>query len=210
LLRSVRRTIDDAKLVGLTWHAVIDQVRSHGHAIWQNLPVAERCRIARHIRPYWDVHRFRIAPQVEDVLEQAIAEGRMEVLAASVLNAKRDGEAICVELKRRNGSPVERSFDAVVVTTGPAHGGILKSQAWLSKLYDQSHLRLDPTGLGIACTERSEAIGGDDRPDPTLLISGPLARGTFGELMGLPQISEHAAFVANELARKISARNVRT
>lgn len=210
LLRSVRRTIDDAKLAGLTWHAVIDQVRSHGHAIWQNLPVAERCRIARHIRPYWDVHRFRIAPQVEDVLEQAIAEGRMEVLAASVLNAKRDGEAIYVELKRRNDSPVERSFDAVVVTTGPAHGGILKSQAWLSRLHDQSHLRLDPTGLGIACTDRSEAIGGDDRPDPTLLISGPLARGTFGELMGLPQISEHAAFVANELARKVSARNVRT
>jgi uncharacterized NAD(P)/FAD-binding protein YdhS len=95
----------------------------------------------------------------------------------------------------------------VVVTTGPAHGGILDSQAWLGGLRDQSFLRLDPTGLGIACTEFSEAIDADGRPDPSLLISGPLARGTFGELMGLPQITEHAVFVATELAAKVRAAN---
>ncbi len=205
LLQTIRRTIAEAKSGGLTWHAVIDQVRGHGHAIWQSLPIAERCRIVRHIRPYWDVHRFRIAPQVEEVLERAIAEGRMEVLAASVGRVQRDGEAIHVELRQRHAAPLQKSFDAVVVTTGPAHGGILESQPWLARLRDQSRLQLDPTGLGIACTERSEAIGADGRPDPTLLISGPLARGTFGELMGLPQITEHAVFVARELATKVTA-----
>ncbi len=205
LLRRVRRAISEAKLAGLTWHVVIDQVRSHGHAIWQKLPVSERRRIVRHIRPYWDVHRFRIAPQVEEVLEQAIAEGRMEVLAASVGRVNRESETIHVELRQRYGAPLQRSYDAVVVTTGPAHGGILESRAWLSSLRDQSHLQLDPTGLGIACSERSEAIGADGYPDPSLLISGPLARGTFGELMGLPQITEHAAFVAGELATKVKS-----
>ncbi|MEK1895061.1 MAG: FAD/NAD(P)-binding protein [Rhizobium sp.] len=209
LLRSVRQTIAQAKTAGLTWHAVIDQVRGHGHAIWQNLPIAERCRIVRHIRPYWDVHRFRIAPQVEDVLERAIAQGRMEVLAASVARVQREGEAIHVELQRRHALPLEKSYDAVVVTTGPAHGGILESQTWLARLRDQSHLQLDPTGLGIACSERAEAIAADGRPDPSLLISGPLARGTFGELMGLPQITEHAVFVAAELAAGVAAMSRR-
>ena len=207
LLRSIRQTIAEAKTAGLTWHCVIDQVRSHGHAIWKNLPIAERCRIVRHIRPYWDVHRFRIAPQVEDVLERAIAEGRMEVLAASVGQVERENELIQVELRRRHASTIRRRYDAVVVTTGPAHGGILDSQAWLGGLRDQSFLRLDATGLGIACTELSEAIDADGRPDPSLLISGPLARGTFGELMGLPQITEHAVFVATELAAKVRAAN---
>ncbi len=205
LLRGIRRTIAEATAAGLTWHAVIDQVRGHGHAIWQSLPIAERCRIVRNIRPYWDAHRFRIAPQVEEVLERAIAEGRMEVLAASVARVQRDGEAIHVELRRRHGAPLQKTFDAVVVTTGPAHGSILESQAWLARLRDQSRLQLDPTGLGIACTERSEAIGADGSPDPTLLISGPLARGTFGELMGLPQITEHAVLVARELTTKVTA-----
>ncbi|WP_210294251.1 MULTISPECIES: FAD/NAD(P)-binding protein [unclassified Rhizobium] len=205
LLRSVRQAITQAKAGGLTWHAVIDQVRGHGQAIWQNLPISERCRIVRHIRPYWDVHRFRIAPQVEEVLEQAIAGGRMEVLAASVARVRREDEAIHVELRQRHGSQLQRSYDAVVVTTGPAHGGILESQTWLSRLRDQSYLQLDPTGLGIACSEHSEAIGAEGHPDATLLISGPLARGTFGELMGLPQITEHAVFVASELAAKVKA-----
>jgi uncharacterized NAD(P)/FAD-binding protein YdhS len=199
----VRWAIKDASLSGRTWHAVIDQVRGHGHAIWQALPIVERRRLVRHLRPFWDAHRFRIAPQVEEALDQAIAEGRMEVLAASIASARRDGDTIQVVLRRRHAGTIKRSYDAVVVTTGPAHGGILDSQPWLASLRDQAHLQLDPTGLGIACNERSEAIAGDSNGDPTLLISGPLARGTFGELMGLPQITEHAAFVAAELAGKV-------
>ncbi|MDM9625451.1 FAD/NAD(P)-binding protein [Rhizobium sp. S152] len=205
LLRSVRQAIGEAASQGVTWHAVIDQVRGHGHDIWRNLPVAERRRIVRHLRPFWDVHRFRIAPQVEEVLDNAVASGRLEILAASVGSIVRSGEEISVTLRRKHAAPLERVYDAVVVTTGPAHGGILDSQPWLAALRDEGYLRLDPTGLGLACTERSEAIGADGQADPSLLISGPLARGTFGELMGLPQITEHAVFVANELAAKVRA-----
>ncbi len=205
LLRKIRQTIADASNAGLTWHAVIDQVRGHGHAIWQNLPVSERQRLVRHLRPFWDVHRFRIAPQVEDVLNEAVDDGRMEVLAASVGQVRLEGDTIHVSLRRRHAAPVDRTFDAVVVTTGPAHGGILDSQPWLTSLRDSGHLQLDPTGLGIACNERSEALADGTSADPSLLIAGPLARGTFGELMGLPQITEHAAFVAGELAAKVKA-----
>ncbi|WP_244564465.1 FAD/NAD(P)-binding protein [Rhizobium sullae] len=204
LLRNVRKAIDQAAEIGESWHAVIDQVRSDGHEIWRNLPVAERCRIVRHLRPYWDVHRFRVAPQVEAVLESAIAEGRLEVLAASVASVKVDGEAIDVLLRRRTGEHVEKRFDAVVVTTGPSHGGILESQQWLHTLNQSGCVQLDPTGLGIACNESSEAVGKDGLSNASLLISGPLARGTFGELMGLPQVTDHAVFVAAELVRKLN------
>ncbi|UWU18514.1 FAD/NAD(P)-binding protein (plasmid) [Rhizobium sullae] len=204
LLRNVRKAIAQAAEIGESWHAVIDQVRSNGNEIWRNLPVAERCRIVRHLRPYWDVHRFRVAPQVEAVLESAIAEGRLEVLAASVAGVKVDGDAIDVLLRRRNGERVEKRFDAVAVTTGPSHGGILESQQWLHALNQSGYLQLDPTGLGIACNESSEAVGKDGLSNPSLLISGPLARGTFGELMGLPQVTDHAVFVAAELVRKLN------
>ncbi len=208
LLRQVRQAVVDAAAVSLTWHAVIDQVRGQGHAIWRNLPVPERRRLVRHLRPFWDVHRFRIAPQVEEVLDQAIEKGRMEVLAASITHARIHGDKIHVTLRPRRGVPVERVYDAAVVTTGPAHGGILDSQPWLANLRNHGHLQLDPTGLGLFCNDRSEAIGGDGTTDPTLLISGPLARGTFGELMGLPQITEHAVFVAHELAKKVRSAAV--
>jgi uncharacterized NAD(P)/FAD-binding protein YdhS len=204
LLKAVRATITEAAAAGVSWHAVIDQVRGHGREIWQSLPVAERRRIVRHLRPFWDVHRFRVAPQVEEVLDQAIGEGRLEVLAASVREAVVDGETVEITLRGRNGQSRTKSFDAVVVTTGPAHGGILESQPWLKDLGRHGHLQLDPTGLGIACNERSEAIGAGGEADPSLLISGPLARGTFGELMGLPQVTEHTVLVAEQLVRNLS------
>ena len=206
LLAAIRSAIDAAKGEGISWHGVIDQVRAQGYDLWQALPIAERRRVVRHLRPYWDVHRFRIAPQVEAVLDAAVSAGRLDILAGSVADARIEGELIrCTLQPRHQRQPLERSYDAVIVTTGPAHGGILETQPWLSALAANGHLSLDPTGLGLACTERSEAIGPTGTVDPSLLISGPLARGTFGELMGLPQITEHAFFVASEIAGKLKA-----
>ncbi|TCL93758.1 putative NAD(P)/FAD-binding protein YdhS [Rhizobium sp. PP-WC-2G-219] len=212
LVKRVRNAIRAAEATGLTWHAVIDQVRTQAATFWPGLSITERRRIIRHLRVFWDVHRFRIAPQVEQALDTAIETGRLDIVAGSVRQARieRDrieGDRIRVTLKLKgSASTVERLFDAVVVTTGPAHGGILDSQGWLRDLRDTGHLRLDPTGLGIDCDGESHALDRNGRPDDSLLISGPLARGRFGELMGLPQVSEHARLVAARIADALIAQ----
>ncbi|ASY59714.1 FAD/NAD(P)-binding protein [Sinorhizobium sp. CCBAU 05631] len=200
LLRRIRRTLRDARQQGLSWHPVIDAVRAQGQQIWQALPLVERRRIARLARSYWDVHRFRIAPQVETVLDKAIEEGRLEIVAASIASAAIEDGEIRVDLRQRGrDAPRRIVVDAIVVTTGPAHGEILKSQPFLAGLERDGVLAPCETGLGIACDLRSRAVGADGRVQPNLFIAGPLARGTFGELMGLPQVTEHAVFVAREI-----------
>jgi uncharacterized NAD(P)/FAD-binding protein YdhS len=205
LVRRVRTAIRAASAAGFTWHAVIDQVRTQAATFWPGLPIGERRRIVRHLRVFWDVHRFRIAPQVEEALDAAIDAGRLDILAGTVRDAVVRDDQIHVTLKRKGSAgTVDQVFDAVVVTTGPAHGGILDSQAWLRDLRDAGHLHLDPTGLGIACDGQSRALRADGRPDDSLIVSGPLARGRFGELMGLPQVSEHAQLVAGRAAETLS------
>jgi uncharacterized NAD(P)/FAD-binding protein YdhS len=200
LLRRIRRTLRDARGQGLSWHPVIDAVRAQGQQIWQALPVVERRRIARLARAHWDVHRFRIAPQVENVLDQAIEEGRLEIVAASIASAAIEDGEIRVDLRQR-GRDASRliAVDAVVVTTGPAHGEILKSQPFLAGLEKEGVLSPCETGLGIACDRHARAVGAGGRVEPSLFVAGPLARGTFGELMGLPQVTDHAVFVAREI-----------
>ena len=201
LVKRVRNAIRAAEAVGLTWHAVIDQVRTQAATFWPDLPITERRRIVRHLRVFWDVHRFRIAPQVEQALDLAIENGRLDILAGTVRGAAIEGDRIRVTLKSKGATgTIEQLFDAVVVTTGPAHGGILASQGWLRDLRNAGHLRLDPTGLGIDCDTESRALDTRGQPNDSLLISGPLARGRFGELMGLPQVSEHARLVATRVA----------
>lgn len=208
LVKRIRDAIRAASAEGLTWHAVIDQVRTQAADLWPNLPVAERRRIVRHLRVFWDVHRFRIAPQVEEVLNAAIEAGRLEIVAGSVRKAAIEDDRIRVSVTQKgSANPVEPLFDAVVVTTGPAHGGILDSQAWLRDLHAAGHLHLDPTGLGIDCDAQSQAINHQGLPDNSLLISGPLTRGRFGELMGLPQVSEHARTVAAHAAETLRTQS---
>ncbi|NSY17370.1 FAD/NAD(P)-binding protein [Neorhizobium sp. AL 9.2.2] len=204
ILHRVRAAIREAQAEGQTWHAVLDQLRSQGGGIWKHLPLEARRRIVRHLRPYWDVHRFRIAPQVEDVLDAEAAAGRLDILAAGIVDVSTDGDIIDVTIKRRGQDGVEvHQFDAVAVTTGPAHGNVLQSQQWLRQLGDQGFLHLDPTGLGLSCNEQSNAIDADGKSEPKLFIAGPLARGHFGELMGFPQVAEHALLVADSIAANL-------
>lgn len=200
LLRHVRAEVARAKAEGIGWQAVFDQLRADAQDIWAALPLAEHQRIIRHLRAIWDVHRFRIAPQVEQVLDRAIAAGRLQIRAASPVVAKAGAEGLQITLRdRHSGALSDATFDAVITATGPAHGSVLSSQPLLAGLRDAGDLTPCPTGLGIACDRHSRAIRRDGRAEPTLLIAGPLARGTFGELMGLPQVADHAFLVASEL-----------
>lgn len=210
LLFRIRHTVKRAKADGLTWHPIINAVRTQNEDIWRALPVAERRRLARHARPFWDVHRFRVAPQVERVLDAAIADGSLSILAATIASAKAQDDGIEVEFKIRATRKTERHlFDRVIVTTGPAHGGILHTQPLLSSLSGAGKLIACPTGLGIACDEDANALNAAGRAEASLLIAGPLARGTFGELIGITQVAAHAAFVAGRIWTRWEERSER-
>ena len=204
LTRCIREAIRQAEIFGVSWHAVLDAARAQGREIWRNLPAAERLRFVRHLRPFWDVHRFRIAPQIEMALAEASARGQLETFAASVAEVSYHGSRIRFALKRAHSAgTVIRDFDAVVVTTGPAHGAIIDSQPYLADLTSNGLVIADPTRLGLWCDEHSRILDHEGWPVRDLYVAGPLARGTFGELMGLPQVSEHAASVAREVIASI-------
>lgn len=207
LLRRIRVALREAQAGGVSWHGVLDAVRLQGRDIWRNLPLHERRRVVRWLRPFWDAHRFRVAPQVETLLDAAVIAGQLQIVAGSLVSARLgQSGSLHIDLRYRGEKDVTPiDVDAVIVTTGPAHGGILKSQVFLAGLEVAGLLTLCPTGLGIRCDEQSRAVGQQGQTIETLLIGGPLARGTFGELMGLPQVTEHAVYVAHEIARSLAS-----
>ena len=208
LLVAIRLTIAEAVDNGLTWHGVIDAVRAQAQTFWPNLGVAEQRRLVQHSRPFWDVHRFRIAPQVEQILKRRIRKGSLEVFAASLRSASVERDTIKIELQRRRQTASEvLAVDAVVVTTGPAHDRVIAAEPHLASLADTGLISPDPVGLGIACDRQGRALTSDGRPLSSLFVAGPLARGTFGELMGLPQVSDYAQLIARQVQRTLETRS---
>ncbi len=204
LCRTVRALIAHAAEQGLPWQVVIDDARLHGGALWGALDETEQRRLLRHVRPFWDAHRYRLAPQVEAVLNARRANGTLVVLAASLRGAVRKRGAVALTLQPRGGgTPVTVRAARVIVTTGPAHAGVVAGNRVLSALAAGGHLRADAIGLGIAVDAKGRVLRADGTPHETLFAVGPLARARYGELMGMPQVamqpSEVGQLVAAEL-----------
>lgn len=206
LLRNVRCVLADDP--ARPWQATFDALRRQGRAIWSALPPVERKRLVRHLRPFWDVHRFRIAPQVEATLSQRIASGTLRIRAARVESASATASAISLNLRARGGAVRHVDCDLVINTTGPDHAGILAQQPFLAGLARDGLIERDPLGLGLHTDEHHRAIVAD-HPVPGLFIAGPLSRGTFGELMGLPEVTANAQSVAATLAADVGASKIR-
>ena len=96
---------------------VLDAVRQQGQRIWQALSVADRQRFLRHLRHYWDVHRYRVAPQVAEVLEARQRTGSLQVQAARLLSISGEGETLRLTLARRGGGVQTLSVDHLILTT---------------------------------------------------------------------------------------------
>jgi uncharacterized NAD(P)/FAD-binding protein YdhS len=205
LLRRVRRSIIAAGMARRPWEDAIDAVRAQGRAIWAVLPPAERRRLLRHAQPFWDVHRYQCAPRIDAVLRRDLASGALRIVAASVRGAagQSDG-SLRVDLHPR-GTPANArqplACDMIVTCTGPAHRTAITRNPALHSLAEAGLIRPDAYGLGIEVDDQGRAIGAAGQAHPALFVVGPPARGTWGELMGLPQVSDQPREVAAVLAR---------
>lgn len=57
LVQDVRRAAREGG-----WHAAVDALRPVTQDLWRGASIVDRARFLRHLRPYWDIHRHRVAP----------------------------------------------------------------------------------------------------------------------------------------------------
>ncbi len=206
LLRRVRRAVDEAAAQGRPWEDVIAALREQARAVWGALPTPQRRGLLRHLRPFWDVHRFQCAPQIDALMRREREAGRVVVRAATPIAARVAGGALVVSLRPRGGTEAaEHRFGAVVSCVGPGHRSVVASSPVLRSLNDAGVLEADPLALGIAVDRHSRVLGADGAANPRVFVAGPLARGQHGELMGLPQVSTQPREVAASVVRLMGA-----
>jgi uncharacterized NAD(P)/FAD-binding protein YdhS len=183
------------------WRAAVDSLRPHSHPLWQSLDTDQQKRFVRHARPWWDVHRHRIAPQVADTVARLIAEGRLEVMAGRIVSARNVAGVMEVEIRKRGATaPETEQFEYAFNCTGPLHSIGLTRNPLLRSLLDADAVRPDHLGIGLEVDERSRTEGGE-----RLWALGPLTKGRYWEIVAVPDIREQAAAVAEDIARELDA-----
>src|SRR5579859_5927920 len=84
MFRLVRAAMGDAG--DAEWRSIIDGMRPINATLWQQLSHARRRQFLRHARWVWEAARHRMAPATGEVIHQLQEEGRLQVLAARVLD----------------------------------------------------------------------------------------------------------------------------
>lgn len=217
LLHKIRRVIRLAASQSVPWQSVIDALRDQGTEIWFALSLAERKRIVRHLRTYWDAHRFRLATQTDTALEERSDNGTLEYIAAHVTDADYApvNQGFIVGYRQRGQTEIiKQQFDTIIITTGPAHGDIISQCPPLAMLHAADLIEMDETGLGLHTSRTMRAVNKQNQTVDDLFIAGPLARGTFGELMGAPEVTRYTQALAEVLkqamqnARPVTGRRI--
>ena len=202
LLRLVRARIAARGPVE-DWHPTVDALRAKLPEMWAILPDGEKRKVVRRLLPFWEVHRFRIAPQIHALIAAARREERLAIEAAALAGLDHDGSRFRATLRRGSGALEQRSFDAVVLCTGPNKNP--SRHPVVATLLDGGLAQLDTIGMGIRVDTDFRVVDPAGRPHPGLLAIGPTVRGSFGEMTGAPDITRHIERITPMIAGGVAS-----
>lgn len=201
LVHVLRTAAEEEKRRGGDWRTVVDSLRPHTQALWRRLPIAERRRFMRHVRPYWEIHRHRLAPEVAEELAALQRDGRLEIVAGRVreIAARPNGVRVSVARRRSAAQEIVDS-DWVINCSGPALDYSRIDDPLLVSLFADGVVRPGPLRLGLDVDDDYRLIDRTGVSSSRLFALGPMIRGVLWETTAVPDIRRQCDALAKFLA----------
>lgn len=205
-LRTVRRHIRAASQQDMDWRDVVTSLRPWTAQLWQALSMDERRRFLRHVRPFWEVHRHRAAPQPHEAFTRLLEAGDVRILAGRLQSIQEDEAGIVVRFTpRASHDTVALRIGAIVNCTGPAGDSRKVRDMLFESLLAQGVLTPDALGLGIETSPTGALVGQDGRVSPTLYYVGPFFRARDWEATAVPELRQYACQLAEHLVQSLAS-----
>jgi uncharacterized NAD(P)/FAD-binding protein YdhS len=135
---------------GGDWRGTVDGLRSYTQRLWQEFSPVDKKRFLRHARPWWDVHRHRMAPQIRGRIDAARVSGQLTVMSGRIAGLDEEDDGIRLRLVQR-GTCVEQTIQAHDVIECRGHNADVSAtrNPLLGKLFGRGAIRPDPFRVGI-------------------------------------------------------------
>jgi uncharacterized NAD(P)/FAD-binding protein YdhS len=185
---------------GDDWRDVIDSMRPATPAIWKALQVEEKRRFLTELQRSWDVHRFRMAPDVADRLERLQRAGRIRFGADAITALETHEDKVRVWLRpagRHDPDAVE--VGRVINCTGAGCDLRRQAPAPLASLLAADQARPDELGLGLDVDDDGALLDSHGQASNRIFVVGALRKGVEWEAIGITEIRDHSAAVASQV-----------
>jgi uncharacterized NAD(P)/FAD-binding protein YdhS/glyoxylase-like metal-dependent hydrolase (beta-lactamase superfamily II) len=206
-LHWLRTEVEVATSQGYGWRSLIDSLRPHTQKIWQKLPKEEQRRFLRHLTPYWDIHRHRIAPQVGDVITEMLNSGQLTISAGRIREYKAVPGGVAVTISERKTQtnqilPVRR----IVNCTGVAADYRHSNHPLVTNLRSQGLIRPNVLGLGLDTNSQGTLYQADGTISSLLYTLGTPRKGDLWETIAVPELRGQAQALSQELLQSLPLR----
>ncbi|MDB5724804.1 MAG: FAD-dependent oxidoreductase [Novosphingobium sp.] len=196
LLRAIRRRAD-----AIGWREAIDELRPHVQDLWRAHSVQEQARFLRHARPYWDIHRHRLAPAVDRRIAELEATGRLRFIGGKLLDAAPVGASASIDFRPRGTADIQRlKVDRVINCTGPDGNLRLVRNELIGELLRAGRIKPDAHNLGIDVDHAGRVRDATGVPQDAIFAVGPITKGEAWEIVAVPDIRRQVWNVARLLA----------
>ncbi len=200
LMRRVRTIMHATEQRGGNWRSVMDGLRPHMQRLWRGLPHAQKLAFLRHLRPWWDVHRHRMAPAIADRIEEAEASGQLKIMAGRLSSVRQDGEGIIIHYRPRG---TDKEKELRVATIIDCRGGNQRFSTTrnpvLVDMMERGLARPDALDLGVEVTTDLQVLNSHGEPAGPIFAIGPVTKGMFWEVTAIPDIRVQAEKLAHVL-----------
>jgi uncharacterized NAD(P)/FAD-binding protein YdhS len=181
--------------------------------LWRRSPLAERSRFMRHLQPWWDVHRHRLAPEIADQIDAARDSGQLLFHAGRIERYTAKEGSVTVSLRRCGVSTAEAiAAQYVINCTGPASDYRRIDDPLARSLISQGLVRPGPFNLGLDVAADLRLIAENGEPSGRLYAAGPVTKGALWEIIAVPDLrtqvealARHLAVTTGETPAKVSA-----
>ena len=209
LMRLVRQQVQTKATQGQDWRAVIKSLRPVTQDLWQALTLSEQQRFLRHVRPYWDIHRHRIAPLVAEVVDKLLSSGQLVVHAARIQAYHEDSHGVDVTLRARyTTDDIVLRVSRAINCTGPTSNYEKLEHPLVNNLRSQGLLCAHALKMGISTAANGALKDARGAASEALYTLGPTRLGDLWETIGVPDIREQAMALAIELLSGLENRSI--
>ena len=182
--------------------SVVDALRPVNQALWQALPPEERRRFIRHLRPYWEVHRHRLPPEVAGTIGEMLDAGQLVVHAGRIRSYVESPGGVDVKIER-NAQTETLSAVRVINCSGPVRDYRRVRHPLIANLMEQGLACPGPMGMGLDVDSYGALRGKDGALPPVIYTLGILRKGYLYETTAVRDIRLQAAELARLLIEDV-------
>ena len=196
-MRAFRARADE-----IGWGVAMDELRSLNAELWAELDQVARARFLRHLRPWWDVHRHRIATDVARRIEALTQRGQLVVHAGRLETITPVGDGVEVLWRPRGLDRAEATpARALIDCTGPGVDPTRSTDALTRHLLATGQAGIDPLRLGLSVDRQGRLLNTAGHASERIHVLGPPSRAAVWEIVAVPDIRQQVQALASLLAK---------